>query len=512
MASISANGSRGHHKFTLTVTETSTSVDNNTSTISYSFKLSPISNGYNWVNWTDTNRTVSYTVNVNGTSYTGTIPNYDGSSTVTLKSGTQTVTHNADGTKTLSFSFSVTDTANGYNPQTGKYYTPGNASANGTMALTTLVESATGAAPIINAYVEDINDKTIHLTGSSSKLIKYHSTAYATMDVSPQGGASISKDRLIIRNGSETGYGDYHAFEKVESNVFTFSAEDNRGNVGTATVTAEMVDYVKLTCTMANSKPDASGNMYLSCSGNFFNGTFGAEDNDVTVAYICKGYGYYRSGEMVVSKSGNRYTAAAYLSDLDYQTTYDITITAEDKLEKVAATESGVKSKPIFHWGQNDFAFEVPVKCNGGLQVGNLSISNSTLESGTWTPKLKYGYSGGDYSGWYQKLGKCVVVGFNIDTDCYNNHSDAKIEITGLPYTPAHAAFGGGVAFNIYIKNANYCFEGWGATTDGTIVPRLQPCNSTVGNLKISSSAYYPENDSDNLHITLSGTICYMTS
>ena len=133
MAVISANGSRGHHNFTLTLTETSTSAANNTSTISYLFKISPVVAGYDWANW---GNSISYSFTINGTSYSGTIPGYDGRSTVTLKSGLQTVTHGIDGKKTISFSFSVTDNA-------GQSYTPGNASASGTMKLTDLPRNAT---------------------------------------------------------------------------------------------------------------------------------------------------------------------------------------------------------------------------------------------------------------------------------------------------------------------------------------------------------------------------------
>lgn len=128
MASISGNGSKGHHKFTLTVTENSTSTANNTSSVGFSFTISPIQTSWNWEQW---GSSISYTVTVNGTKYTGTIPNYDGYSTVTLKSGTLSVGHNDDGKKTISFSFSVTDS-------TGQSYTCGNASGSGSMALTTI--------------------------------------------------------------------------------------------------------------------------------------------------------------------------------------------------------------------------------------------------------------------------------------------------------------------------------------------------------------------------------------
>ena len=137
MASISANGSRGHHKFTLNVNETGTNTSNNTSTVSFSFQLSAIQNGWDWNIKTNP---VSYRVTINGTNYNGTIVSYGGSGTVTLKSGSLTVGHNSDGSKSISFSFSVTDNPN-------KSYTPGNASASGSMGLTKIPRQAnlTGA-------------------------------------------------------------------------------------------------------------------------------------------------------------------------------------------------------------------------------------------------------------------------------------------------------------------------------------------------------------------------------
>ena len=128
MGSIVGNGSKGHHKFTLNVTENSISTANNTSTVGFSFVLSPIQASWNWEQW---GANITYAVTINGTKYTGSIANYDGYSSVTLKSGTLTVPHNTDGTKSISYSFSVTDTS-------GQTYTCGNASASGTLALSTI--------------------------------------------------------------------------------------------------------------------------------------------------------------------------------------------------------------------------------------------------------------------------------------------------------------------------------------------------------------------------------------
>ena len=130
MASISSNGSNGHHKFTLNVTNKleDNSIRNNTSTVSFSFVLSSLGGGWNWEQW---GANITYVITINGTKYTGSIANYDGYNDVTLKSGTLTVEHNADGNKTISFVFSVTDTS-------GQTYTCGNAGASGSMALATI--------------------------------------------------------------------------------------------------------------------------------------------------------------------------------------------------------------------------------------------------------------------------------------------------------------------------------------------------------------------------------------
>ena len=181
MASISASGSKGHHKFTLNVTESATSVDNNTSTLSFEFKLSPIQTSWAWAEW---HQDISYTITINGTNYTGYIPDYDGNSVVTLKSGTQSVTHNADGTKSISFSFSVTDNAN-------QRYTSGNASASGSMTLTTIPRATTPTFSSKNVTMG--NSITITMTPAASTF--KHKLRYSWSTLAPQpSGFSVGSD------------------------------------------------------------------------------------------------------------------------------------------------------------------------------------------------------------------------------------------------------------------------------------------------------------------------------
>lgn len=203
MASISANGSRGHHKFTLDVTELSTSVSDNTSSLSFSFKISSLGGGYDWYGW---NSNISYSVNINGSVYNGTIPDYDGYSTVTLKSGSITVGHNSDGTKSISISFSVSDKA-------GQYYTSGNASSSGTMTLTAIPRNAViTSAPNFN----DEQDPTINYSNKAGDVVTSVqaciSLTGALADITyrdiPKNGTSYTfnlteAERNILRNATK---------------------------------------------------------------------------------------------------------------------------------------------------------------------------------------------------------------------------------------------------------------------------------------------------------------------
>lgn len=254
------------------------------------------------------------------------------------------------------------------------------------------------ANPIITASVVDVNETTKALTGNPSKLIKFFSNAQATMSAEAQDGAAIDLDMFIIRNGNETGYGTTHVFNNVESNVFTFSAEDSNGNIGTAKVTPTMVNYIKLTCNIVQNRPDAVGNMTVSCGGDYFNKSFGAASNTITVQYRYKAYGGTFSDweNMNVSTSGDSYYASASFTipDFDQRQFYTFETRAIDKLMTSPSSSSTVISLPIFHWGESDFVFEVPVTFNAGM-VSAASVEDDTYEgSKTITGNLRLKGSG----------------------------------------------------------------------------------------------------------------------
>ena len=429
--------------------------------------------------------------------------------------------------------------------------------------------------PIITAYVYDANDKTVQLTGDPNKLIKYHSDAGAGMSPTAQGDAVIDYDMNIINNYGNIEYGTYYTFENVEYNEFWFSAQDNLGNIGRYYIEAPMVEYIRPTCSISNNRPDAIGNMTVVCSGLFFNDSFGAVSNTITVQYRYTVTGSEFSDDwtdMNVNVEGNWYLATAIFTipDFNQNLSYSFETRVIDKLETVTSTKSA-RSIPVFHWGEDDFVFEVPVQFKRGTSgatmentfegdmnvKGNLRLKGDdnygkallfgdgeycyiaeleddemtikadridlnandvyvnglalpTLYHGIWAPYLGINASYTTQYGWYSKMHQYVTVGFIIKATVGSGYESTDIKITGLPFSPMFTATGGGMCSGAYVS-AGFNFQCFVAETNGNITIRVQSCNHT-SQTNLSTSASGCKYRSGGGEITLSGTISFMTN
>lgn len=197
---ITANGSKGHHRFSLRVNEDTTS--GNSSFTSYSFTIAPIQTGWDWADWKDkisyeikfTEKVVNEETNEITTNElykaTGTIPAYNGSSTVILSSGSDIeIEHESDGTKTIDISFKVTD-------NTGATYTCGNASASGSMIL-----SALHTPPeITNVNISETNTTLTNLGVTNDTIVQYLSKKKFTITATTYDDAKISSYSIYHNN------------------------------------------------------------------------------------------------------------------------------------------------------------------------------------------------------------------------------------------------------------------------------------------------------------------------
>ena len=251
------------------------------------------------------------------------------------------------------------------------------------------------ASPTLTPTVTDSNSATVALTGDANKLVKYYSTASASATYAALKGASISS--YSVTHGGKTATTNPATFSAVESGSFVFTVTDSRGNTVTKTVTKALVNYVKLSINVGYEKPTADGAFALTVSGNYFNGSFGAVANTLTVQYRYKAHdGEWGAwGEMAATLSGNTYNAEAQLTGLDYRLAYVFQVKAVDQVCECSSAEFTVKALPVFDWSGEDFNVNGIFKVNntpfldlvypvGSIYMSANSTSPATLFGGTW--------------------------------------------------------------------------------------------------------------------------------
>lgn len=238
----------------------------------------------------------------------------------------------------------------------------------------------TNAAPTINPTITDTNATTKALTGDANKLVRYYSNAAITIGAAGQKYATIKSQKVSNGSKSLTANGTINA---VESGSFVFSATDSRGYSTTKTVNKTFINYIKPTCDIGNNMPSADGSYTLNVKGNYFNGSFGAVSNTLTVYYRYKANdGAYTSWTAATATaSGNTYTAAATITGLDYQTTYTFQAYIVDKLNTVYSAEKAVKSTPVFDWGKDDFNVNGSFGLRGKTVLRNNGDNNNIILS-----------------------------------------------------------------------------------------------------------------------------------
>lgn len=167
MATYTGSGERGY-SITFTVTETGTSIDDNTSTLAYSLVVN--SNNYSYSDYE-----TGWRIYINGNrvsyrSYSGNYTSLSSHSSITLASGTTTVPHDNDGTKTVSVS-AYADIALGS-------YGPGDMSTSGTLTLTNIPRSSTLTIPSLVVG----SAATLTVTAASASFT--HEISYSFHDLS----------------------------------------------------------------------------------------------------------------------------------------------------------------------------------------------------------------------------------------------------------------------------------------------------------------------------------------
>lgn len=239
-------------------------------------------------------------------------------------------------------------------------------------------------APQLSGSVTDTNAKTVALTGNSNILVRYASNAQCTLTATAKNSASIASKQIAGVKISENSL----RLDAVQTDTIVFSCTDTRGYSASSAVRKTIVPYIHLSAGLSAGRKDpTSGRGWLTVTGNWFHGSFGAADNTLAVSYTVNG------GAPVTVQAvtdGNTYKVETEVTGLDYQKSHTITVTVTDRLETVSKSVSVGKGIPVFDWSEEDFQFHVPVSLGGNRLTGvkkpeqdsdavNLSALNTAL-------------------------------------------------------------------------------------------------------------------------------------
>lgn len=240
----------------------------------------------------------------------------------------------------------------------------------GDAQTTTFVVTAALAScvPSVQGTVVDINAVTKALTGSAGKFVRFYSTAHCEITATAKNGASISQKKI----GGTVVDGNSLTISEIEAASIAFYAKDSRGYEDSVAVPLDLVPYVKLTSNPSAKRTNATdGNAILTLKGNYYNGSFGAAANSLTVRYrIAVSGGSYGSYVTVAPVlRGNAYSLDVALSGLTYTNAYMVEVVVSDKLASITKTVLIDPGIPVADWGKNDWEFHVPVSISGGFSV-----------------------------------------------------------------------------------------------------------------------------------------------
>lgn len=252
--------------------------------------------------------------------------------------------------------------------KTGKlisYYTLGDKTVNSTSTF--IAKIPDGDVPTITASVVTTDALSSQLSGNTSTIINGVSNVKVTMSATPTQGSSIVNQYfyyqrnyypMMIQN-TKTLTGGYDG-------IFEFGAIDTRNRTGSKIVTLTAIDYKRPSISLNNVSISTGGVATISISGTWFNGSFGATANTLTVQYRYKSsssssWGSWTNISNVTKNSDGTYSATATKSGLSYTDTYNFEARVTDKINTVSSKEYSGKSLPIFDWSKNDFNFNVPV-------------------------------------------------------------------------------------------------------------------------------------------------------
>lgn len=255
-----------------------------------------------------------------------------------------------------------------------------------------ITQSITGYVDGVIKGVTDINYTITGTAKYSSTISKYY----------------LSKNSSLLQETNSKG-----TITDADSNTYYVAVKDSRGYTSNiSTINFEhYVDYIPLSVTniSVTRENELSGKAYLSLTGNYFNGSFGATNNTLTVQlrYKEKGTSVWKTTSDITEEAvilNNTFSITDLLIGENFSTdvSYDIEVIVKDKVNTTGITYSKTLAEgtPTFRIRKNDVWYkgiklleyaDSQIKINVDLAhpVGSLYFSTdptnpSQIFGGTW--------------------------------------------------------------------------------------------------------------------------------
>lgn len=251
---------------------------------------------------------------------------------------------------------------------TCRTYSAGDLVGEPTTCKFTATAAADRCAPLLEAWVEDVEPKSLALTEDAGTLIRFVSTARCYVTATARNGSTIQKRQVQ----GETVTQQWLDFPETQWAEYRICATDSRGYTTYQDIPCNWIPYVELTANLTVTRLDpTSGRAKLILEGNCYRGSFGAAEN--TLEILCKtgGQELHLEPQWIQEHS---YRVETELQELDYDKSHTLEVTVTDKVRSVRKTVTVKPGIPVFDWGEADFAFHVPVTAPllNGLDTGVL--------------------------------------------------------------------------------------------------------------------------------------------
>lgn len=268
------------------------------------------------------------------------------------------------------------------------------------------------ANPIFSNFTyEDIDAKTLTLTGNSQTLIKGYSDVKATISVAnkatPQKEALMSKYKLqmgekqVEANYSDTTDVSLTLQDPLISTISLY-AIDSRGNSTLKQISpTTWINYTTLhenglTMSAERSDGGVSQEVTMTIDGKFWNGNFGQVDNHIkSAAYRFRRTNFptWTDGEteLVITELGGQYTFEGLIKgdldalgfSMDYN--FEIEVTIQDELSTATYTFVLQSATPQMAIHRNGVSFGTPYNTTSGgnIQIKGVNIFDAIFPVGS---------------------------------------------------------------------------------------------------------------------------------